>query len=244
LFSKEHIVAEIRRTAKQNGGAPLGIRRFQAETGITRADWHAKFWTRWGDALQEAGFQPNALQGPRSEDDVLGRLAAFVRELGRVPTVAEIRLRARTDVDFPWHNTYARFGGKVALLSRLQTFCATNGLDDAASLCAEALAKLPAAQLVTGSDRAHDGDGILGHVYLLKSGRYYKIGRTNALGRRGRELAVELPESATVIHTINTDDPSGIEKYWHGRFSDRRKNGEWFELTAKDVSAFRRRKYM
>lgn len=244
MFSREHILAEIRRTAKRNGGVPLGIRRFQSETGIARADWHAKFWTRWGDALAEAGFQPNALQGPRSEEDVLGRLAAFVREVGHVPTIAEIRLRARTDVGFPWHNTYARFGGKWALLERLQSFCSENGLADVASLCTEALSRLPAPEPVADSDGAREGEGVVGHVYLLKAGRYYKIGRTNALGRRGRELAIELPEAATIIHTINTDDPSGIEKYWHGRFSGRRRNGEWFELTTKDVSAFRRRKYM
>ena len=84
----------------------------------------------------------------------------------------------------------------------------------------------------------------LGYVYLMKAGRFYKIGRTNALGRRERELSIQLPERAEVAHSIKTDDPSGIEEYWHRRFHDRRKNGEWFELSAQDIAAFRRRKFM
>ena len=86
--------------------------------------------------------------------------------------------------------------------------------------------------------------GVEGCVYLAKSGRHYKIGRSSAVGRRAYELAIQLPEKLTLVHSISTDDPTGIEAYWHKRFESRRGNGEWFELSAQDVKAFRRRTFM
>ena len=56
---KQHIIDEIKRTAAENGGAPLGSARFAGETGIAKRDWYGKVWRSWGDALVEAGFQPN-----------------------------------------------------------------------------------------------------------------------------------------------------------------------------------------
>jgi hypothetical protein len=78
-----------------------------------------------------------------------------------------------------------------------------------------------------------------GFVYLVKSGKHYTIGRSNSVGRRSYEFGLQLPERHTVVHYMRTDDPVGIERYWHERFAERRANGEWF---AHDVKAFKRRR--
>jgi Meiotically Up-regulated Gene 113 (MUG113) protein len=84
----------------------------------------------------------------------------------------------------------------------------------------------------------------IGFAYLLKATKYFKVGRSSSFERRSRELAIQLPEKAEAVHVIRTDDPVGIELYWHRRFESKRKNGEWFELNAQDVKAFKRRKFM
>jgi hypothetical protein len=57
-WEREHILSEIRRTAAANGGVPLDVDRFFAETGVKESDWRGIFWARWADALQDAGVQP------------------------------------------------------------------------------------------------------------------------------------------------------------------------------------------
>jgi hypothetical protein len=87
-------------------------------------------------------------------------------------------------------------------------------------------------------------DGSAGYESAVVPLAAYKMGHSNAVGRREYELGIQLPERVKEIHRIRTDDPVGIEEYWHKRFGSKRKNGEWFELTASDLKDFTRRKFM
>ena len=239
-MDKTHILQEIKRTTAANGGVPLGWRRFTTETGIKEYDWLGKFWARWSDALREAGFTPNQLQGAYGKTELLEKYARLAQELGRLPTANDLRLKDRFDANFPSLRVFERLGTKLELVQQLFEYCQSlEGYEDVIRLCE---GYVPRNRSTSEESRQHEGE--IGFVYLMKSGRFYKIGKTNAVGRREYELAIQLPERATTVHIIKTDDPSGIEAYWHKRFGAKRKNGEWFELDAADVMAFKRRKFM
>ncbi len=84
-----------------------------------------------------------------------------------------------------------------------------------------------------------------GYVYLLKSGKRFKIGHTRNHWQRKSTIHKQTAEGIEEVHTIAAiDDPAGIEKYWHDRFDDKRQHNEWFDLTPEDVNAFKKRKFM
>lgn len=235
------ILSAIRTQAAANGGVPIGVMRFEALTGIKQTAWRGKYWARWGDAVREAGYEPNTLQKPYSDDDLFDALTALAREVGHFPTKPEIDLRRRADSTFPSPNVFARLGRKAEVASKMLERCANDPrLEDVAAMCRPA-----AVERRRGPEAVASGDGpVAGDVYLMKSGQHYKIGRSNSSGRRSYELAIQLPERLEMVHVIRTDDAVGIERYWHQRYASRRLNGEWFALSKADVAAFKRRKFM
>jgi hypothetical protein len=242
--SREHILAEIRRTAEANNGTALGRDRFRAETGLSGGDW-GRYWARWSDAVKEAGFAPNTLQGRHADEDLLRTFAAEVRRFGRIPTLRELKIRRREDGSLPSANVFQRWP-KHELVARALSYCREQpGLADVSAILEGAVAEAAQPAHADAAEASDDTDDVeFGFVYLVKVGRHYKIGRTNSVGRRERELAIQLPDPASTVHSIKTDDPTGIEVYWHRRFADRRGNGEWFALTPTDVRAFKRRRFM
>jgi hypothetical protein len=240
-MTKTHILEEIRRTAAENSGTPLGWRKFATETGIRESDWKGKLWARWNDAIREAGLVPNELTEAYDEVELLDKYARLALRLKRLPAVADMRLSIRNGFQFPDYGTFKkRFGGMPQLVARLLQYCKSRDeYVDLVGFCEGYMAR-------SNDEPAESAPSTeaIGFVYLIKSGRFYKIGRSNAAGRREYELAIQLPEKATKIHVIRTDDPVGIEAYWHKRFDGKRKNGEWFELDASEIAAFKRRKFM
>ena len=171
---------------------------------------------------------------------LLEKFILLTREIGHLPASSDLRLKVSNDPEFPTEKTYRRFGGKQQLVARLQSFAKDRAdCSDIVALCETANGN---ANSEERADKLPTVD--VGFVYLIKSGQFYKIGRSNAVGRRERELAIQLPEKSNTVHSIRTDDPIGIENYWHRRFESKRRNGEWFKLSAQDVNAFKRRKFM
>lgn len=239
MSNKAHIIDEIRRTAEANSGSALGWRRFESETGIGYYEWYGRFWTRWSDAVREAGFAPNRMAEAYDDAVLLEKLVELTRTLGSVPTTGDLLIAARNDSAFPSEKVFRRFGSKSERASRIASYCEVNpGNDDVASLWLQVRVQAR----VAGPESVGAETADVGYVYLLKHGsrREYKIGRTNNPLRREGEIRIQLPEKLAPVHYIETDDPAGIENYWHARFSIKRKEGEWFALTPEDVRAVKR----
>ncbi len=235
---REKILREIRRLARENDGRAPGHKIFVRETNIAEHHWRGKFWARWGDALIEAGFPPNEWTGRLDSEAVLTGVVAACRHFGRLPTQAEMKMYRNSDQSVPTDQVLRRdFGTKADLIAAL----VKRAGDDAAY--ADITAMLPILPPKISEQPIRLAKTSESSVYLIQSGEFFKIGRSDDIERRIKEICIALPDKATLVHVIPTDDPSGIEAYWHQRFKDRRANGEWFKLAATDVAAFRKRKY-
>ena len=235
MLNKQQIIEEIKRTAKENGGKPLGATNFEKETGIRPYDWY-KYWTRFSNALKEAGFAPNrgALEILYSHDFLIEKVIEIMRKLKKFPTYHELFFEKNQNKDFPFRSIIKRLGLKQERIKSIIEYSKTKDYKDIIELCEPLLEEDKQNFLADASTQN------LGEVYLFKSGKYYKIGKTNDTVRRGSELKIQLPENLDLIHSIKTDDPSGVETYWHKRFEDKRMNGEWFDLNSSDIKSFKR----
>jgi Meiotically up-regulated gene 113 len=231
---RERILAEIKRIAEANSGVAPGQSVFVKETGFKPHELD-KYWARWGDAVEEAGLIAQEWNTKLDAAFFYPRLAEAIRHYKRIPTNRELQLFRNTHPEIPHSNTLRNhFDSKIQMSNLLRQWASmTEGYADIVALLPENQA--PEKEKI---DAVKEG-----YVYLIKSGKRYKLGHSGTIERRFKEISVSLPDVATIYHHIRTDDPPGIESYWHRRFADKRLNGEWFDLNSSDLAAFRKRKY-
>ena len=234
--SKESIIDAYNDLTQKHGGKPVGVAVFMRETGVSPYYWQGGYWRSWSAFQADAGHAPNIPTQKIANEILLHRFAELALERNEIPTQADLKLKKKEDSTFPGAVSFRRFGNRDALLVKVTEYC--EGKQQF----------LPVLQLLkegisSSLNQRLESFSFKGFVYLLRSGKKYKLGRSNAVGRRLRELAIQLPQKPDTVHVIETDDPEGIEEYWHRRFADKRQGGEWFTLTPEDVKAFKKRRF-
>ncbi len=241
-MTKEEIIFEIKRTAKENQGKPLGYKKFGKVTGISIHAWRGKYWRNWGDALKESGFEKNKADEAYDNDYIIRNIVLLTRKNERFPTYADALLEKNSNFSFPGYHAIKRLGNKNKLIELVRGYVTIN--DEYSDI----LKWLPDPETTDYDDNQNNAEfeKTDGFVYLVKEqySKHYKIGKTFDVPRRHREIALELPGHLKKIHAIRTDDPSGIEAYWHNRFASKRTKGEWFALNSDDIRVFKKRKFM
>lgn len=75
-----------------------------------------------------------------------------------------------------------------------------------------------------------------GYIYVLQSGQHYKIGKAQNVDNRVAQISPKTPLPVSLIHSIESDDMTWVERWLHQRFANYRANGEWFNLPAAALS--------
>jgi len=239
-MTKEEILELLKAEAEQNGGKPPGMKKFEKVSGVTEGIWLGKYWSKWSDLLIEAGYTAGEMQGAIDEKVLLRHYLTFIDELGHVPTAPELRIKAFNTDGFPAASTFTRNSSKKRLVGKALSFCKENKEYQHLVKILEASPHELYDETVESNDCARED----GYVYLLEFGKDYKIGNSNNVERRFKEIKTQMPTSGKIVHTIKTGDPAGIEAYWHEFFKQRRTKGEWFRLTVSDVAYFKKRRLM
>lgn len=136
MVTKKEILDTIQRCAQANRNRLLGRVRFEGQTGISESDWAGRYWIRWSDAVREAGFEPNELQGPTGDQAILDALIDLIVRLGRFPVENELRMERRRDKQFPSHGAIHRLGKKAERAQLVIERCESRGdLANVVAIC-------------------------------------------------------------------------------------------------------------
>ena len=252
-MNKDWYRSKIREIAEKNGGRAPGARYFYSETGTRESDWRRKLWNEWnnwGDVLEEFGFERGVFVTAIEKATILRVLAEFIQSFDppRFPIQDELIRARRRGLALPGDNTIRRqIGERDAVIRALTEFCQGKEQYQAALHVCQNMSASNQDPITDALDEPTENVDS-GWVYLIRAQGAYKIGCSRAPYRRAAEIANQSASGAELLHKIETDDPEGIERYWHQRFSEKRLSGlnkvsgEWFALNAGDTKAFKRRK--
>jgi len=237
MLTKEELLKKIRRYAKENGKTP-SEKNFYDYTGVGIYDLKKLGWSYYGDLVREAGLVPNKFDKTKYSHEQLCKIfVEVIRKKGKWPTRGELDVKHHIDSNFPDSSTFYKKLGLTGDLAKtiIEFIEDKQGYSDVIKICNSVLENYE-----NRDESSEDGDVICGFVYLGKQHGKYKIGKTKDLNRRREDITLLGSEPIEWIHTIETDDMNGVEKYWHDRFKSKVKRGEWFNLTRADIKAFKR----
>src|ERR1700722_55869 len=173
--SKESIISAYNDLVTEKGGKVIGETVFVRETQLSRYYWQGGYWRSWSAFQADAGHTPNEPNQKTEDETLLQRLAELAIDRKEIPIEADLDLKRKEDPSFPSKSCFRRWGSREALLSKLAEYCEGKPQFKVVGQLLK--------QGVSGNlDRRLVSNQIKGFVYLLRSGKYYKIGYTNAVG--------------------------------------------------------------
>jgi hypothetical protein len=232
--TKEEIIKELQKYTKENGGKTPGEKAFFDNTAIGIWD-RMKYWPNYGELVREAGLTPNKFDKTKySKEQLCDLFIATVREIGKWPTRGILDVKHTNNPSFPHSGTFYKKLGltkdlAVTLLDYVQQ---QEGYEDIIDFCNLTIKNNEEAPSI--------GEISKGYVYIGKQHGKYKIGKAKDFTRRREDITLLGSEPFDLLHVIETDDMTGVEKYWHERFKSKWIRGEWFKLTLADLKAFKR----
>lgn len=236
MLTREEVLKEIRRYAKENDGKTPSEKNLYENTEIGIYD-RMKYWSNYGELVREAGLTPNKFDKTKySHGQLCEIFIKVIREKGKWPTRGELDVRHYNDPSFPYSATFYKKLGLTGNLAEtiLEFIENKRGYSDVIDICNSVLKEFE------GRDESEEGEVTSGFVYLGKQHGDYKIGKAKDASRRRDDITLLGSEPFELIHEIKTDDMNGVERYWHNRFKSKLKRGEWFNLSRADIKAFKR----
>lgn len=73
------------------------------------------------------------------------------------------------------------------------------------------------------------------YIYIIKNDLYYKIGYTKNIENRLRELQTANSSKLQLVESFYTNSPKKDEDYLLKTFKNKKKRGEWFNLSGNDI---------